>query len=56
MQLNCIAVIEGTFEEGGADTKEFKEYLKKAIADDEAHGGTELQQLIMGKLGVWFVV
>jgi len=32
---------------GGADSQEFKEYLKRAIANDEAHGGVELQQYMV---------
>jgi uncharacterized protein (DUF1330 family) len=41
---SCLVIVEGTFNEGGADSVEFKEYITRAIANDKVHGGVELSQ------------
>ena len=45
----CIVIVEGTLEEGGADTQEFKEYLQRAIANDKEHGGVELENYMISE-------
>lgn len=38
----CIAILTGTFKEGGQNTPEFKEYSQRSAANGEANGGTLL--------------
>jgi uncharacterized protein (DUF1330 family) len=39
----CKVIVEGTLGDKGTDSDEFKEYLKRAVANDKVYGGVELQ-------------
>ncbi|MBL4890868.1 MAG: DUF1330 domain-containing protein [Rhizobiaceae bacterium] len=39
MTKSCIAILEGTFNEGGQLTSEFEEYSRRSNANGEAHNG-----------------
>jgi len=43
----CIAILEGTFKEGGQNTAEFKEYSQRSNANGEANGGKLLGKYII---------
>lgn len=45
----CIAVLEGTFREGGQNTPEFKEYSQRSNANGEAHQGKLLGKYVINK-------
>lgn len=40
----CIAILEATFNEGGMDSEEFKEYSARSNANGVAHGGVVLSK------------
>ena len=46
---NCTVIQLGTFNEGGQNTPEFKEYSKRSNANGEAHGGKLLGKYIISK-------
>jgi len=49
---SCIAILQGTFNEGGQHTAEFKEYSQRSNANGQAHGGKVLgKYLITENLG-----
>ncbi len=39
----CIVLLQGTFQEGGKETPEFKEYSARANANGAAHGAKVLR-------------
>ncbi|PHS69363.1 MAG: hypothetical protein COB23_07035 [Methylophaga sp.] len=45
----CIAVLQGTFNEGGQNTPEFKEYSQRSNANGEANGGKLLGKYIISE-------
>ena len=45
----CVAVLLGTFNDGGQNTPEFKEYSERSNANGEAHGGRLLGKYIISK-------
>ncbi len=48
----CVAILEGTFRDGGHATPEFAEYSRRTNANGEAHGGKLLGKYkISGNLG-----
>ena len=48
----CIAVLQGTFNKGGQNTLEFKEYSQRSNANGQAHGGKLLGKYVIdGNLG-----
>lgn len=44
---SCIAILQGTLNKGGSETKEFKEYSQRSNANGEAHGGVVLQKYMV---------
>jgi hypothetical protein len=49
---SCIAILQGTFNEGGQHTPEFKEYSQRSNANGQANGGKVLgKYLITENLG-----
>jgi len=40
----CVAILMGTFNKGGSESEEFKEYSKRANANGEANGGVILSK------------
>ena len=46
---SCIAVLQGTFNEGGQNTSEFKEYSQRSNANGEANGGKLLGKYIISE-------
>jgi len=49
IETPCIAVLEGTFREGGQKTPEFKEYSQRSNANGEAHQGKLLGKYVINK-------
>jgi hypothetical protein len=45
----CIAVLQGTFNEGGQNTPEFREYSQRSNANGEANGGKLLGKYIISE-------
>ena len=41
-EKKCVVILTATFNEGGRETEEFKEYSKRSNANGEAHGGVVL--------------
>jgi len=45
----CIAVLQGTFNDGGQNTPEFKEYSQRSNANGEANGGRLLGKYVISE-------
>ncbi len=43
----CTVVLTGTFNEGGSETEEFKEYSKRSNANGEKNGGVVLSKYVI---------
>ena len=46
----CTVILLGTFNEGGQNTPEFKEYSKRSNANGEAHGGKLLGNILAARI------
>ncbi len=46
---SCIAVLQGTFNDGGQNTPEFKEYSERSNANGKNNGGKLLGKYIIDK-------
>lgn len=45
----CVAILTGTFNQGGQDTPEFQEYSQRSNANGEASGGKLLGKYLIHK-------
>lgn len=49
---NCMVVIEATFNQGGQETEEFKEYAQRSNANGQSNGGKLIAKyFISGNIG-----
>ncbi len=49
IEKSCIAVLQGTFNEGGQNTPEFKEYSQRSNSNGEANGGKLLGKYVISE-------